>query len=177
VLRLIREHPVLGLVCALSLEAWIAVPGEAMIALAATAIAGEIFGWLRLAVSGIAGMLVNDLALFGLSRVGRGVLAQWIGVHALHFRLSADMVLGAKFIPPLRSAAYMIYGLQGAPFSRFLVVSLVSSAIWVCVYALAGRRFRGVISRAMDGAERRGGRWLTVAEVGLTIGAIAAIWL
>lgn len=176
-LRLIREHPVLGLVCALSLEAWIAVPGEAMIALAATTIAGEVFGWLRLAISGIAGMLINDLALFGLSRVGRGVLAQWIGVHALHFRLSADMVLGAKFIPPLRSAAYMIYGLQGAPFSRFLVVSLASSAIWVCFYALAGRRFRGVIERLMNRAERFGGRWLTWTEVGLAVGAIAAIWL
>ncbi|MGH9395021.1 MAG: DedA family protein [Terriglobales bacterium] len=175
-LRLIREHPIAGLVVALSLEAWLAVPGEAMIALAASAVAGEVMGWVRVAVGGLAGMVANDLALFGLSRIGRGVLVQWIGLHALHFHLSADLVLGAKFIPPLRSAAYMIYGLQGAPLSRFLWVSLLSSAMWVAAYTLLGRRCHGPIARLMDRAER-GGRWLSWAEVGLTLAAIAAVWL
>jgi len=178
VLRLIRQHPILGLVAALSLEAWLAIPGEAMIALAASTVVGEALGFFKMAFGGVLGMLANDLLLFGLSRVGRGVLVQWIGLHSLHhWHLTARMVAGAKFLPPLRSAAYIIYGLQGTPFSRFLWVSLLSSLIWVGLYALLGRRCRGWIGLWFDRAERRSGPWMTVGEVVLTVGVIAVVWL
>src|SRR6185312_8917188 len=175
-LRLIRKHPVAGLLLALSLEAWLAIPGEAMIAVAASTIVTRACSLLRLAAGGVTGMLVNDLVLFGLSRVGRGVMAQWIHAHALHFHLSAQLVVGAKFLPPLRSAAYLVYGLQGAPFGRFLEVSLLSSVLWVAGYAILGRCFHGSIGRFMRGAEHHRG-WMSLVELGLTVGMIAAVWL
>jgi membrane protein DedA with SNARE-associated domain len=161
---------------ALSIEAWIAVPGEALIALAASSLVSRAVSLARMAVGGIAGMLVNDFVLFGLSRVGRGVVVHWIGLHKLHFHLSAEVMLGAKFLPPLRSAAYVIYGLQGTPFSRFLWVSVLSSLLWVSVYALVGQGLRGRIGGWMDRLERRGG-WMPALEVGLTLAAVAARFL
>ncbi len=146
-----------------------------MIALAAST-ASEIYGLGRLMVCGVAGMLVNNLILFGLSRLGRGVLVEWMGVHGLHFHLTSQMVLGANFLPPLRSAAYVVYGLQGAPLERFLGVSLVSSLLWVGLYLLIGRNFHRRIAHVMNWFEG-GGRWMTVAEVALTAGLIAAVWL
>ena len=161
---------------ALSIEAWIAVPGEALIALAASSLVTRTVSLVRMAAGGIAGMLVNDFVLFGLSRVGRGVIVHWIGVHRLHFHLSAEIMLGAKFLPPLRSAAYVIYGLQGTPFSRFLWVSLLSSLLWVGVYTILGQSLKDRIVGWMDHAERRRG-WMTAAEVGLTLAVVLAIVL
>lgn len=175
-LRLVRQHPIAGLVLVLSLDAWLAIPSEAMIAIAASSIVGRACGFLRMAAGGLAGMLINDLALLGLSRVGRGVLVHWIGLHALHFHLSPSMVMGAKFVPPLRSAAYLIYGLQGVAVSRFIWVSLLSSAIWITAYAIAGRCFRGGIGQLMERGERHG-RWMSWAEVGLTLALVAAVWI
>ncbi|HET9783841.1 MAG TPA: hypothetical protein VFP94_02660, partial [Terriglobales bacterium] len=92
------------------------------------------------------------------------------------FHLTSRMVVGANFLPPLRSAAYVVYGLQGAPLERFLRVSLVSSLLWVGLYLLIGRNCRHRIARIMNWFEG-GGRWMTVAEVALTMGLIAAVWL
>lgn len=175
-LRLLRKHPVVGLLLALSLEAWLAVPGEALIAIAASSIVGKTASFLRMAGAGLGGMLINDLALFGLSRIGRGVLVHWIGMHHMHFHLSPPLVMGAKFLPPLRSAAYLIYGLQGVALSRFFWVSLLSSLIWVGLYALVGKGFHRGIQRSMERAERHG-RWMSLVEVGLTVAVVAAIWL
>ncbi|MGH9488463.1 MAG: DedA family protein [Terriglobales bacterium] len=174
-LRFIRQHPVLGLILALSVEAWLALPGEAMIALAASTV-GQVYGLARMALAGVAGMLLNDLVLFAISRAGRDVLIHWIGPHHLHFHLSPEMVLGAKFLPPLRSAAYVIYGFQGTSLGRFIEVSLVSSLVWVGLYLLVGRGLRQKISRGMQWLEG-GGRWVTVAEVALTLALIAAVWI
>jgi membrane protein DedA with SNARE-associated domain len=176
VLRFIRRHPFAGLLLALSIEAWIAVPGEALIALAASSLVSRGLSLARMAAGGIAGMLINDFVLFGLSRAGRGVVVRWIGVHGLHFHLSAEIMLAAKFIPPLRSAAYVIYGLQGTPFSRFLWVSLVSSLLWVTVYALIGQSLKHRIGSWMNRLESRS-RWITAAEIGLTLAAAAALFL
>lgn len=146
-----------------------------MIALAAST-ASEVCGFGRLVVCGVAGMVVNDLVLFGLSRLGRGVLVDWIGIHRLHFHLTSPMVLGANFLPPLRSAAYVMYGLQGATLERFLRVSLLSSLLWVGLYVLIGHNFRHRISSVMDRLDR-GGHWMTAVEVLLAVGVIATIWL
>jgi len=179
-LRLIHKHPIIGLLLALSLEAWMALPGEAMIAVAASSLATRAarlgLGFAKLAVGGVTGMVCNDLILFGLSRAGRGVLAQWIGLHSMRLHLSAQMVLGAKFLPPLRSAAYVIYGLQGTSFHRFLLVSLASSLIWVAIYAAVGKVWQGKIDWLMRRGEH-GGRWLTVAEIALSVALVAAVWI
>lgn len=174
-LRTIRKHPIAGLILALSLEAWLAIPGEAMIAVAASTLS-RAYDVVRVAVGGVTGMLINDLVLFGLSRVGRGVLVGWLGMHGLHWHLSAQEVMGAKFLPPLRSAAYLIYGLQGVPLSRFLEVSILSSLVWIIIYALLGRNFNHGIGWVMEKLEVRG-RWTTVAEITLTVALIAAVWL
>lgn len=175
-LRLIRKHPVTGLILALGVEAWLAIPGEAMIAVAASALVARAGNMLRMLACAVLGMLLNDLALFGLSRLGRGVLVDWIGVHSLHVHLSAEMVMGAKFVPPLRSAAYIIYGLQGVPLIRFLEVSILSSVVWISLYALLGQVFHGRIAGFMERVER-GGHWTTVAEWALTAAVLAVIWL
>ncbi|MGH9481447.1 MAG: DedA family protein [Terriglobales bacterium] len=173
-LRFIRQYPVAGLLLALSVESWLALPGEAMIALAGSAVAGELYAWLRLLVGGVAGIVLNDLVLFSISRIGRGFLRHWLHFRAPHLHLSPVLMLGAKFLPPLRSAAYLIYGLQGTPLYRFLGVSLLSSLIWVCVYLAAGRGLRRSIGELMDKAEA-GGRWLTVAEIGLTLALVFGV--
>lgn len=159
---------------ALSLETWLALPGEAMIALAASTLVGEAYGVVRLAFSGVVGMLVNDLLLFGLSRVGRGVLMHWLGWHTVRLHLSSTLMLGAKFLPPLRSAAYVAYGLQGTPFARFLEVSLLSSLLWVGLYLALGRTFRAPLARLFGHTDRRAG-WITAAEWGLTLGLLALV--
>ncbi|MGH9474911.1 MAG: DedA family protein [Terriglobales bacterium] len=174
-LRFIRQHPILGLVAALSVEAWLGLPGEAMIALAASTLS-QAYGLVRMALAGVAGMLINDLVLFALSRAGRDVLIHWIGLRPWHWHLSPEMMLGAKFLPPLRSAAYVIYGFQGTSLGRFIEVSLLSSLIWVGIYLLVGRGFRHKISRAMSWLEG-GGRWMTVAEIALTLTVVAAVWI
>lgn len=175
-LQFIRRHPIAGLILALSLEAWLALPGEALIAVAASALVSRLQTLGRLLVGGVAGMMVNDLALFGLSRVGRGLLGRWLGLHAWGPHLSARLVMGAKFLPPLRTTAYILYGLQGVPFARFLWVSLSSSLIWIAAYTMLGRRYHGRIERWMGRWERRG-RWALVAEAGLTVAALVAVWL
>ncbi|MGH9466801.1 MAG: DedA family protein [Terriglobales bacterium] len=157
------------------MEAWLALPGEAMIALAASTM-GEAYGLVRMAVAGVAGMLVNDFILFLLSRAGRDVLVHWIGLHHLHFHLSSGAVLGAQFFPPLRSAAYVIYGLQGASLQHFLTVAAISSFCWVGLYLLVGHGFRRKIARMMHWLEARG-KWATAAEVVLTLALVAAIWI
>ena len=174
-LRFIRQNPLFGLLFALSMEAWLGTPGEAMIAVAAST-AAQVYGLVRIAIGGIVGMLLNDLILFSLSQAGRDVLTHWLGGHGFHFHLSSEMVLGAKFFPPLRSAAYVIYGMQGATLWHFIAISLLSSLAWVGLYMVLGRGFRGSIGRFMHWAEG-GGRWLTCAEFALTLGVIALAWL
>lgn len=174
-LRFIRQHPILGLILALSVEAWLGLPGEAMIALAASTV-GQAYGLARMALAGVAGMLINDLALFALSRAGRDLLIHWIGLHPWHWHLSAEMMLGAKFLPPLRSAAYVIYGFQGTSLGRFTEVSVLSSVVWVGLYLLVGRGFRHKIARGMRWLEG-GGRWVTAAEILLTLAVVAAVWI
>lgn len=174
-LRFIRHNPLFGLMLALSVEAWLGLPGEAMIAVAASAVA-HVYGLVRVAIGGVVGMLLNDLALFVLSQAGRDVLASWLGTHGMHFHLSSGMVLGAKFLPPLRSAAYVIYGLQGTSLWHFMAVSLLSSTCWVVLYLFVGRGFRARIGRFLHWAEG-GGRWMTFAEVALTFSVVAMAWL
>ncbi|MGH9412903.1 MAG: DedA family protein [Terriglobales bacterium] len=174
-LRFIRQHPIIGLIIALSVEAWLALPGEAMIALAASAL-DETYSLLRMAIAGVAGMLVNTLVLYGISRAGRGVLVQWFGFHHLHFHLSPGMVLGANFLPPLRSLAYVLYGFQGTPLGRFVAVSVISSIAWVGLYLLLGRGFHKKIDAAMHWLDG-GGRWVTVAEVAITLVLVAVVWI
>lgn len=177
-IRLLRKNAIVALVCGLAIEAWIAIPGEALIAAAAarwlSQAANEFQAWLEVAVAAMAGMLVNDLALFSLSRVARGVATQFVHLPHTHWHLSGLELIAAKFIPPLRSAAFVLYGFQGGHFSHFLVASLLSSLLWVVGYALLGRRFRGGILRLLQRIETRN-RWATTAEIVLSFGGLLLI--
>lgn len=177
-LRLLRKNALIALVCGLAIEAWIAIPGEAIIAASAsrwiTQAGNDVLGWVELAAAAIGGMLVNDLALFSLSKVARVVAAQFVHLPHAHFHLTGLELLAAKFIPPLRSAAFVLYGFQGAHLSRCLTFSLAGSLVWVLGYALLGHRFRGHISRFIQRLERRG-RWVAAAEVVLTVASVLLV--
>lgn len=177
-LRLLRKNALVALICGLAVEAWIALPGEALIATAAaqwlSRSANDLWAWLELAAAAVGGMLVNDLALYSLSRVARGVASQFIHLPHAHFHLSGLDLVAAKFIPPLRSAAFVLYGFQGAHLQHLLVVSLGSSLLWVCGYALLGRTYQGRILGLLHRLEQRN-RWVTAAEIAMTIAGLALI--
>ena len=112
-LRFIRQNPILGLLLALSMEAWLGLPGEAMIAVAASTVA-QAYGLLRIAVGGVVGMLLNDLILFTLSQAGREGRTHGCGMFGLHWHLSSEMVLGAKFLPPQVKVGDRVFFRDGA---------------------------------------------------------------
>lgn len=175
-LRLIRKHPIIGLLVGLTVEAWIAVPGEALIATAAarTLLAARTL-W-RLTVAGISGMLVNDLALFGLSRVANDAARHWLARAHIHARLhlSGVELLAAKFIPPLRTPAFMVYGFQGTHLADFLLVSAATSLCWVYAYALLGHLCRDRILGFLHIFDSRG-RLTWAVEAGLTVASFALL--
>lgn len=177
-LRLLRKNALIGLICGLAIEAWIALPGEVLIATAAAQWlsrgASELWSWLEVGAAAVAGMLINDLALYSLSRVARGVALQFIHLPHPHFHLSGLDLMVAKFIPPLRSAAFVLYGFQGGHLEHLLYVSLISSVFWVGGYALLGKKFRGRILRLLARLESRN-RWTTAAEIALTLASLALI--
>jgi membrane protein DedA with SNARE-associated domain len=167
-LKLIRKHPYYGLVAGLMIEAWIAIPGEALIAIAAARALRRAWAGLQLAGAAVAGMLVNDLALYGVSRLARGMAHRLAHHPGVHWKLNGFEVLGAKFLPPLRSAAFVIYGFQGTALGHFLVVSVLTSLAWVGVYMLLGRLFHGHILQALHLVDSRG-RLAAVVEFALTV--------
>jgi len=165
----------LGLLFALSIEAWIPVPGEALIAAAASRALRSAFGLLRVATVALAGMMINDFVLYGISRMARGLALQFLHHDLLRVHLNSMELLVAKFLPPVRSTAFLLYGFQGTPVHQFLLTSLLTSLVWICIYVLVGNRFRSSISRLFHVVEGRRGRWITVAEIVLTVASVAMI--
>ncbi len=160
------------------MEAWIAIPGEALIAATAARVfertASQVWSWIEVSVVAIGAMLINDLTLFSLSRVARDVAARFIHVPRAHFHLSGVDVMLAKFVPPLRSAAFVLYGFEGTRLGHFFYVSILSSVIWVLGWVLLGKAFRQPISRflrKLDG----GNRWIGALETVLTLVSILLI--
>ncbi len=160
------------------MEAWIAIPGEALIAATAARVfertASQVWSWIEVSVVAIGAMLINDLTLFSLSRVARDVAAQFIHLPRAHFHLSGVDVMLAKFVPPLRSAAFVLYGFEGTRLWHFFYVSILSSVIWVLGWVLLGKAFRQPISRflrKLDG----GNRWIGALEIVLTLASILLI--
>ncbi len=160
------------------MEAWIAVPGEALIAATAARVfertASQVWSWIEVSVVAIGAMLINDLTLFSLSRVARDVAAQFIHLPRARFHLSGVDVMLAKFVPPLRSAAFVLYGFEGTRLGHFFYVSVLSSVIWVLGWVLLGKTFRRPISRflrKLDG----GNRWIGALEIVLTVASILLI--
>jgi membrane protein DedA with SNARE-associated domain len=165
---------VYGLIAGLMVEAWIAIPGEALIAVAAARVVRRAWAVLQVAGAGVAGMLVNDVALFAVSRVARGFAHRVAHAPGWHLHLNALEVLAAKFFPPLRSAAFVLYGIQGTQFSHFLWVSLLTSAAWIAVYILLGHVFRGRILQGLHLLDSRG-KLATFAEFALTVATVLLV--
>lgn len=174
-LRMIQKWPMLGLLFALSIEAWIPVPGEALIAAAASRALRSAAGMLRVSAVALAGMMVNDLVLYGISRMARGVALHFIHHHLLHLHLNTMEMLVAKFLPPVRSTAFVLYGFQGIGLQQFLLTSLLTSLVWIGIYALVGTHFRATISRLFHVVEGSRGRWITIAEIALTVASLVMI--
>lgn len=161
------------------IEAWIAIPGEALIAASAARIfdrtASQVWSWLEVSAVAIGAMLINDLTLFSLSRVARDIATQFIHLPRAHFHLSGVEVMVAKFVPPLRSAAFVLYGFEGTRLGHFFFVSLISSLIWVLAWALLGRTFRQPILKFLHRLDG-GNRWVTVLEILLTFASVLLIF-
>lgn len=174
-LRMIQRWPIVGLLFALSIEAWIPVPGEALIAAAASRALRSLTGLLRVAMIALAGMMVNDLVLYAISRLARGLALRFIHHNLLRVHLNATEMLVAKFLPPVRSTAFVLYGFQGTGLHQFLLTSMLTSMIWIGIYALVGNQFRASISRLFQVVEGNRGRWITAAEIVLTVASLALI--
>lgn len=179
VIRLLKKNALLALLCGLIIEAWIAIPGEALIAASAARLfdrtAHQFWSWLEVGAVAIGAMLINDLTLFSLSRVARDVATQFIHLPRAHFHLSGMEVMVAKFVPPLRSAAFVLYGFEGTRLGHFFFVSIVSSVIWVLAWALLGRTFREPIVRFLERLDG-GNRWITALEIVATFASILLIF-
>ncbi|MGH9534808.1 MAG: DedA family protein [Terriglobales bacterium] len=177
--RLFRKNAILALLCGLAVEAWIAIPGEALIAATAARVfertSNQLWSWLEVSVVAVGAMLVNDLALFSLSRVARDVVARFIHLPRAHFHLSGMYVILAKFVPPLRSAAFVLYGFEGTRLGHFFYISAISSVIWVLAWALLGKTFRQPIVKFLHKLDG-GNRWVTALEVVLTVASVALIF-
>lgn len=175
-LRMIQKWPILGLLFALSIEAWIPVPGEALIAAAASRALRSLAGLLRVALISLAGMLLNDLALYGISRMARGLALHFIHHNLLRVHLNVTEMLVAKFLPPVRSTAFVVYGFQGTDLRQFILTSLLTSVVWIGIYALVGNQFRSSISRLFHVVEGKRGHWITAVEIVLTVASILIIF-
>lgn len=175
-LRIIQRWPILGLLFALSIEAWIPVPGEALIAAAASRALRNAAGLLRVALIALAGMMANDLVLYGISRMARGLALHFIHHNLLRVHLNVTEMLVAKFLPPVRSTAFVLYGFQGTGLHQFVLTSLLTSVVWIGLYALLGNQFRASFSRLFHMVEGRHGRWITAVEIVLTVASIALIF-
>lgn len=174
-LRIIQRWPILGLLFALSIEAWIPVPGEALIAAAASRALRSVAGLLRVSAIALAGMLANDLVLYGISRMARGLALRFVHHSLLRVHLNVTEMLVAKFLPPVRSTAFVLYGFQGIDLRQFILTSLLTSMVWIGIYALLGNQFRTSISRLFHVVEGTRGRWITAIEIVLTVASIALI--
>lgn len=173
--RLIQKWPLLGLLFALSIEAWIPTPGEALIAAAASRALRKLMSMARVMVTALAGMLINDLVLYTISRMARGLAMHFIHHHLLRLHLTTAELLVAKFLPPVRSTAFVLYGFQGVPLERFILTSLFTSLVWVVAYALLGTHFRARISRLFRVLEGKRGHWFAAAEIVLTVVTVVLI--
>ena len=120
-------------------------------------------------------VLGNGNALVGLDAAGQVVLIRQYRhpVRAWLVELPAGL-LDVPGEPPLRSAAFVLYGFEGTRLGHFFYVSVLSSVIWVLGWVLLGKTFRRPISRflrKLDG----GNRWIGALEIVLTVASILLI--
>jgi membrane protein DedA with SNARE-associated domain len=169
--RLLRKRPLVGLILGLSVEAWIPIPGELLIASAAAQAMSGLRSLARLVGAGLTGMVINDLSLYTLSAFAHDFSRGWISrahLHLHHVHINWLELLAAKFLPPVRSATLVVYGFQGTHIGRFLAFSVLTSLCWVGAYAVLGRLFKGKIVSGLKRLDS-GGRLLTVLEVAVTV--------
>lgn len=174
-LRLVLKYPVLGLFFALAVEAWIAVPGEVLVAIATTRRTRTRDSVLILLMAGIGGMVLNDLVLYLLSQAVQDVAIHLVGRRPALIHLDGWMVTGVTFLPSVRSTAFVVYGLQGVGLTHFLQIALLSSGLWVLAYIVLGSAIRIRLIRMLLRYNRHR-RLFAIAEVVLTIAGIAVLF-
>jgi len=171
-LRLIQKYALLGMALGLLVEAWIVIPGEALIAAATARLPNHFWTRTRIAAVGLAAMMGNDLGLYWFSHAARRLVPRMIAGHRLHLHLNFAWLLVSKFVPPLRSPAVVVLSLQ-SDWTRFLWYSAVTNLIWIACYAFLGTVLRHRILRLMRilQAQKRGAA-LAITEAVLTLATV-----
>ncbi|MBW0104884.1 DedA family protein [Pseudonocardia sp. KRD291] len=124
------------------------LPSETLLMSAAASAFGErsVAAVIGLFVAALAGSVLGDLAVFGLGRSSNRILpraadgdsgvASW--VRANIFRRPVVALVGARFVPGGRLVSTAAAGRLGLPLRRFLLGSLVSSAVWAVYMLVVG---------------------------------------
>jgi len=156
----------------LLVEAWIVIPGEALIAAATARLPHSFWTRTRVALVGLAAMMGNDVFLYWLSHAARHLVPRMIAGHRLHVHLTFGWLLATKFVPLFRSPAVVVLSLQSS-WLRFLWLSAVTNLIWIAFYAFLGTVLRHRILQLMRiiQAQKRGTA-LAITEAVLTLATV-----
>lgn len=144
------------------------LPGDTLFFLAATLAATGHFNLPLLLLLGIVAALLGDTFNYWLgSQVGPRAFSGRIRfLHAGHLlrtnlfydRHGGKAIIAARFIPLLRTLAPFVAGMGAMPFRRFILYTLISVAVWLFRFGVAGYYFGG-LSVVQDNF------WLTLVAV------------
>lgn len=140
-LQALAEMPML--LAALIVLATFILEDAATIAAALLAAGGYIDPTLGLSALYV-GIVVGDLALYGLGRYAAGHprAVRWVGPKRikrgrawLHDRL-APALIGARFLPGMRLPTYIASGFLKVSFFRFSMIAIAATAAWTGIFYL-----------------------------------------
>lgn len=160
----------------------ILAPGEALLAVAGAACAGDgplDLGVLLLVVWACG--MVGDGTSYRLGRRHGEPLLRRLKVPERHVArvhgLLADrggaVLVGGRFVGPVRVLAPFLAGSSGMPARRFLLLDAVGVALWGWSYVLVGHAFAGSVSDASSTLGRVG----AVAVCAITAIAVGTTWV
>lgn len=141
ILKVLAEMPLL--LAALIVLATFILEDAATIAAALLAAEGYIDPTLGLSALYF-GIVVGDLALYGLGRYASGHprAVRWIGQKRIkrgrawmHDRL-APALIGARFLPGMRLPTYIASGFLKVSFFRFSMIAIAATAAWTGIFYL-----------------------------------------
>lgn len=137
-----------GMVLETSIVLGLLIPGDTIVLVASTAVAGPIeYGALILAI--VAGSLAGESIGFALGRLfGRGIRASRLGrrlreanwVRAENYidRRGGIAVFLSRFLPVLHSLVPVTVGMSTMSYRRFMAFTVPACAIWALAYVTIG---------------------------------------
>ena len=148
-------------------------------------------GWAALPLvmlSGFAGALISDSAVYWIGRIGGGPLIERVlEMRLLHFLINeknlaraegyfethgGKMVFVSRFGPGLRSMTPLFAGVSRMTYYRFLPYNLSAAAVWAVAYTLVGYAFGAYWSDLLAVAKSFG-----YSIIALVVLVIVAYWL